>query len=651
MSPMMSSVRLSGLRHVLLSCLGLALLVSVATACSGSKSDGSAPATTAARGFLQSWSSGNFAQAGGMTDNSTAAAAGLQSAKTALNAAKVTFEAGKAQVDGTAAKVGFTAHWTIAGVARQWSYPGSLAMTKPKTGDWRVHWAPTVINPGFRAGQRLSAIRTLPDRAALLDDHGKPLFNKVQVVTVGIEPKFVHNIASLSATLARVLQVSAADIVTSVKAAKPTEFVPVITLRQPDYQKVRSKIHDLPGTVFQTGVRELGPTSQFAKLLLGSVGPATAEVLKSLGPGYLPTDEVGTSGMQAAYNKQLTGTAGVTITATATKAAPGAAEPGGSSDSRKTTTLGRIPAVPGKSLRTTLDVATQNAADAALAKVKKQASIVAIQPSTGAILAVANSPSTTYDIAMQGQYPAGSTFKIITSAALLENHRVAAGVTVPCPGTTTVYGKVFHNENSFDLGNVPLQTAFAHSCNTSFTGLSTRLAGTDLPRAAKQFGIGAAWSLPVTSYSGSVPAPKDAAERAADSIGQGRVLVSPFAMALVAATVPHGSTPAPSLIAGQPAHAAHAPTKPPASTLQTLKSFMRAVVTDGTAKGLASVPGGPVAGKTGTAEYGTAKPPHSHAWFAGYQGDLAFSTFIEGGESSSTTAVPISAAFLRALHH
>jgi cell division protein FtsI/penicillin-binding protein 2 len=78
---------------------------------------------------------------------------------------------------------------------------------------------------------------------------------------------------------------------------------------------------------------------------------------------------------------------------------------------------------------------------------------------------------------------------------------------------------------------------------------------------------------------------------------------------------------------------------------------MRAVVTSGTATGLAKVPGGPVAGKTGTAEYGTAKPPHSHAWFAGYQGDLAFSTFIEGGESSATTAVPISAAFLRALHH
>jgi cell division protein FtsI/penicillin-binding protein 2 len=426
--------------------------------------------------------------------------------------------------------------------------------------------------------------------------------------------------------------------------------VPVITLRQPAYEQVRSKIHDLPGTVFQTGVRDLAPTAQFAKLLLGSVGPATADVLKQLGPGYLATDQVGLSGLQAAYNKQLTGRAGVTITATAGKATPGDAEPGGTSDQRKSTTLAKIPGTPGTPVKTTLDVATQNAADKALANVKQQASIVAIRPSTGAILAVANSPSTTYNIALQGQFPAGSTFKIVTSTALLENHRVASNAIVPCPGQITVYGKVFHNENSFDLGNVPLQTAFAHSCNTSFTHLSTTMAATDEPRAASQLGVGAGWALGVDSFSGSLPTPKDPAEKAADAIGQGRVLVSPFTMALVAASVAHGSTPAPSLIAGHPARAKNQPGQVPASVLTALRSYMRAVVTEGTATGLANVPGGPVSGKTGTAEYGTAKPPHSHAWFAGYQGDLAFAVFVEGGESSATTAVPISAAFLQDLH-
>lgn len=632
------------IRAVALACIGALVLVG----CSGggSSNKDTEQASNTARSFLQSWAAGQFAQAGGMTSDSTVAAKELQTVKTDLAATKVAFDSGTANVEGSQARVDFTAHWTFPGVRQQWTYRSSLGLSKIKSG-WQIRWTPHIVNPKLQPGQALSATRTMPDRAAILDDRGKPLFTKVDVVAVGVEPKLVHNVDSLAATLARVLNVDAAEIRSAVRAAKPTEFVPVITLRADAYEKVRSKIHDLPGTVFQTGTRLLPPTSQFAKLLLGSVGPATADALKQLGPGYLPTDEVGTSGLQAAYNKQLTGTAGLTITASSRS---GSSEPGGTSDARKTVTLGKIAAKPGTPLRTTLDVATQNAADNALANVKKQASIVAVRPSTGAILAVANSPSTTFNIALQGQYPAGSTFKIVTTTALLEKHRVAVTAQVPCPGQTTVYGKVFHNENSFDLGTVSLQTAFAHSCNTSFTSLSQKMSNGDLPAAAAQFGVGAGWALGADSFSGSVPPPADNAERAADTIGQGKVLVSPLTMALVAATVVHGSTPAPMLLADKPARAAHKFSAPPATVLQPLRSFMRAVVTSGTATGLDGVPGGPVAGKTGTAEYGTAKPPHSHAWFAGYQGDLAFATFIAGGESSKTTAVPISAAFLRALH-
>src|SRR5262249_48952779 len=153
------------------------------------------------------------------------------------------------------------------------------------------------------------------------------------------------------------------------------DFVPVILLRRADYLKVKPKIHDVPGTVFHTGTSLLGPTPQFAKLLLGRVGPATADALKQLGPGYLESDAVGTSGLQAAYNRQLTGRAGVTIRA-------------------GSTVVGRIAPVPGKPLATTLDIATQNAADKALANVPQHASVVALRASTGQLLAVANSPST-----------------------------------------------------------------------------------------------------------------------------------------------------------------------------------------------------------------------------------------------------------------
>ena len=76
--------------------------------------------------------------------------------------------------------------------------------------------------------------------------------------------------------------------------------------------------------------------------------------------------------------------------------------------------------------------------------------------------------------------------------------------------------------------------------------------------------------------------------------------------------------------------------------------MMREVVTVGTATALRDVPGGPVYGKTGTAEYDN-NPAHTHAWFVGWQGDVAFAVFVEKGGSSSATAVPVAERFLRAL--
>jgi cell division protein FtsI/penicillin-binding protein 2 len=645
-----------------------AIVVALALAgCTGGGADTSKPTPTpdpaagalvAAKAYLKAWSTaastgeGDFSAAAAMTTNPAQASVSLGEVSAGLDATKAAFTPGAATITGPGqAQVSFTASWTITGVLKPWTYSGLLALTQgasaspaspsaaPTSSDWKVAWAASDIHPKLQDGQVLRADRQLPERASILDDQGKPLFVKTAVVDVGVEPSRVKDLPSLAHTLATVLKVNEQDIIDSVSKAKPNAFVDVITLREPDYEKVRDQIHDLPGTVFKSSDEMLAPTPDFARLLLGTVRPPTADVLKQMGPGYLATDSLGTYGLQAAYNKQLAGQAGATVYAVDEDA-----------QSNQGAAVGGVDPVPGTPVRTTLDVPTQNAAEAALADVPQNASIVAIKPSTGQILAVANSPSTTYNIALAGQFPAGSTFKIITASALLEGKHVQPDADVPCPGQVTVYGKVIHNEDSFDLGTVSLKTAFAHSCNTTFAGLSTTLGASDLTKTAAQFGIGAGWALPVNSFSGSLPVAADDAEKGADAIGQGKVLVSPLAMALAAATVQHGSTPTPTLIAGQPAKAKQQPTAPPASVLDTVSSYMRAVVTEGTARGLRDVPGGPVSGKTGTAEYGTDNPPKAHAWFAGFQGDLAFAVFIEGGESSSQTAVPVAAKFLTALH-
>ncbi len=168
-----------------------------------------------------------------------------------------------------------------------------------------------------------------------------------------------------------------------------------------------------------------------------------------------------------------------------------------------------------------------------------------------------------------------------------------------------------------------------------------------MPEAAAQFGIGSDWALPIDTITGSVPPPGSPVVQAADAIGQGDVLVSPLAMALVSATVAGGATPVPILVpSAEPAGTP--PPGPSTAVIEALRSMTREVVTSGTATALADLPG-TVAGKTGTAEFGTGDPPPAHAWFAGYRGDVAFSVFVEGGQSSTTTAVPLARSFLSLL--
>ena len=605
-------------------------LAAIAACGSGPKPD---PTVSA---YFSAWSKGDLAGAAKLTDNPTAAQTGLDQVAKGLGGASAKVTKGRTTTKDQTGTARFAVAWTIPGLAKPWAYDGQLALAK-KSDKWLVQWDSHAIHPRLGDGQRLATQRTLPARAAILDRAGRPLFVQTDVVTVGIEPRRVTNLQSLARTLATVLNIDAASIVADVGKAQPTDFVTVITLRKSDYDKVRPRIYNLPGTVFRSGQRVLAPSPQFAQPLLGKVGEATAEVLKEVGPAFRPGDQLGLSGLQRAFNRQLAGTATGRISIVDAKGAVGQ-------------TLGEIAGSDGRPVKTTIDQGTQSVADAALAAVPLPAAIVALRPSTGEIVAVANSAKAPFNIAMAGKYPPGSTFKIVTVTAALAGGVVQPTGVVGCPATVTIGGRTIPNSKGFALGNVPVRRAFARSCNTTMASLGLKIDPAAFQRTAAQYGIGAGWQFPVTTFSGSVATPTDSVQRAFDAIGQGKVLVSPLTGALMAATVQHGTVPTPSLIAGQPAKAKTAPPEgPPANVLAPLRDFTRAVVTEGTAAELASVPGDPVAGKTGTAEFGTTSPPQAHSWFVGYQGDLAFAVFIYGGQTSGTLANPVTKAFLTRL--
>jgi cell division protein FtsI/penicillin-binding protein 2 len=297
----------------------------------------------------------------------------------------------------------------------------------------------------------------------------------------------------------------------------------------------------------------------------------------------------------------------------------------------------------------------QNAADAAVAGQPLPTHLVALRPGTGEILAVSSNAAADVSNALGGHFPPGSSMKTMTATALLSAGALTPDSPVPCPGTTVVDGREFKNENKFDLGTVPLRTAFAQSCNTTFIQQALTLPDGALAAAASSYGVGADWKLPVGIFSGAVPAASTGTTKAADAIGQGEVLMSPAQLALVAAAIASGKPAAPVEVVGaEPAGkvpAGKVPAGPGQPVLDGLRSMMREVVLSGTAKALARR--GEVYGKTGTAEFGSNTPPDAHGWFMGYQlgspqGDVAFAVLVEGGQSSSA-AVAVTDAFLGGL--
>ncbi|HVK22678.1 MAG TPA: penicillin-binding transpeptidase domain-containing protein [Actinokineospora sp.] len=296
-------------------------------------------------------------------------------------------------------------------------------------------------------------------------------------------------------------------------------------------------------------------------------------------------------------------------------------------------------------LKSTVGVGTQGAAQAAVDAASGPAILVAIQPSTGGILAVAqNAAAGENPKALNGLYPAGSTFKVVTAGAALDAGKATIDTVLPCPEQKTIGTRSVKNDG-FGLPDSPLRTAFARSCNTTFAALAAELPADSLPASAARFGFDASFEVPgLTTQTGRVRPSSSTAEQVENSIGQGTVQVSPFGVALMSATVAAGKPVTPKLFDTVETTVQTGYRAPSAATIAALRTMMREVVTSGTGKALAKY--GAVAGKTGTAQFGDGS--QAHGWFTGYRGDVAFAVLVEGA-GSSAPAVAVTGQFLAGL--
>ncbi|MGV9934187.1 penicillin-binding transpeptidase domain-containing protein [Streptomyces olivaceoviridis] len=343
-------------------------------------------------------------------------------------------------------------------------------------------------------------------------------------------------------------------------------------------------------------------------------------------------------GLREKYGKKAGGTAGVELRVVRGKASKAAKL----SDK---TLVELSKGTPG-TVRTTLSPALQAAAEQQVAK-RARASVVALRPSTGEILAVANSGHG-FNTAFQGALAPGSTMKVITSSLLIDKGLASADKPHPCPKTVTYGGWKFHNDDDFEIKGGTFKASFARSCNTAFISQAKKLKNDDLTKQAQQvFGLSMNnWAIGVPTFDGSVPV-QSAAQMAASLIGQGGVRMNPLNMASVAATVKSGTFHQPYLVAPSVDHRTLATASRTLSpkTLSQLRELMRYTAAYGTAAEAMSGLGPDYGAKTGSAEVDGQKKPNG--WFTAYRGDLAAAGVVQAGGHGGDTAGPIVAKLLK----
>ena len=592
-----------------------------------------------AQSYLTDWAARDWAAMRALVAKPPADFSALNAAAlTDLGAKHASYHPGNLTESGSTAREPVTEQIPLAGIGTV-GIKTTLRLTSA-SGTWLVAWSPATIAPQLRhPGDHLSLTPVWPSRAQILGAEGVPLTTQAAMVTVGVEGQRITNDSVVRAAL---LTAGAAPqaIDTALAGAKkePTWFEPVFTVSLARYEQVKPTIYPVPGTVFQT-FGERTPVTPGLSYLVGSVGPVTAQELQSLGTPYTAASVVGQTGLEAAYQRQLAGQPGAIITAVDTSGA----------------TVGTVATLsprPGAPVQTSIDPRVQQDAERALAGVHKSAALVAVNAATGQLLAAVTVPAGGgFNLALDGSFPPGSSFKVLTSTALLE-HGLSPSSPASCPPQLDVGGEIFHNAEGDGQVSDLLQ-AFAESCNTAFIGLATRdLTAADFTRTAARYLIGTTPSLGLPAFAGSVPAPSDPADLAATTIGQGRVLVSPLNMAIVAAAVDTGQVRAASLVAGTASHGV-LPAPLPANVVTGLHEMMAQVVASGTAANTGLPPG--TYAKTGTAQYGHGSPLPTDAWLIGFnnsvvRSDVAFAMVtVDGGEGGPTDG-PVVAQFLDLLH-
>lgn len=564
-------------------------------------------------------------------------------------------------------------------------------------GAWRVDWTPSMIFAGLGDGF-VRWIPDVPQRGRILDRKGRPLAALGTITKVGVVPGKIKDEASMLQKLSKLLDMPQDQIKALYKSGQPDWFMPIRNYPDNMDPNLLAQFQAIPGVVLQKWPDRVYPAGPAAAQITGYLSQVTADELKTLSSqGYGPGDVIGRAGLEAWGQKYLAGKRGGKIVIVGP-------------DGTERSTIKEVKSEPADDIVTTIDLDVQLAAAKALGN--KWGSVVVLDPSNGAILAMVSNP--TYDPnqfilgmtnqqwadlnnsnsrplenrATQDSYPIGSTFKVVTMTAGMQALGLTPQSTFNCPATFSLPGnsQVWHDWSKNGQGTLTLHNALVQSCDTVFYQIAEQLDKKDpniLPNTAKGFGFGSPTGLQeLPEVGGTVPDPEWKLQAIHDywatgdtinlSIGQGYFLATPLQVADAYAAIANGGTlwtpyivqevkaiDGTAVYTAKPKKRGTLPATP--QELAEIRSALAQVTTapNGTAAGLSLThpfagETHSVAGKTGTAESSDKQNSTPHAWFVAFSpaegAKMTTVAMVEHGGEGGDVAAPIARQVIDAFY-
>jgi penicillin-binding protein 2 len=535
---------------------------------------------------------------------------------------------------------------------------------------------------------RVRSIPIIAPRGAMLDRYGRVIVDNYPSFSVLLLRDDPQQVERLLPQIADGLDVTLEDIKQQMEAATALpHFQPIVVKPEAtpgDIAFIESHRADIPVLEMLMVHRRRYPHGGFMAHSSGYVGEVSSEQIEESGGRYKPGDIVGKAGLERQYNDHLMGIDGMRRSVV-------------NSVGREVGRLEQTDAVPGKPIRLTIDYDLQLVAEEAL--VGKKGAVVAMDPKTGEVLAMASQPSydpndfairiskdewqqlnedperPLLDRAIQAQLAPGSVFKILMATAMLESKALPADYHVFCPGEAEFYGRVFHDWDKKGHGEVDVHKAIVHSCDVFFYNVGKQLGIDRISFYAGNLGLGHKTGVDLPGEEPGVM-PSEAwkerlfhqkwypGETISVAIGQGAIATTPIQLAyVIGGIITGGRFHQPHLLlTNEAAPEIDFPISD--STVETVTQGMYGVVNEqGGTGSLSKLPGIELCGKTGSAQVisnqglartGKQAALKDNAWFVGFaprqNPEIVVSVLVQGGEHGASAAAPIAKNVVKAYY-